>query len=153
MLWEPLVFHVTNAVKPSETIPLVFPSVLSQQQEYITTRLHCPLHWVKSIRIRSYSGPHFPAFELNRERYSVSFCIQMRKNAEQNNSEYGLFYAVLFSVARIVFCELILYNGHESNKCLQQKYLRQRINSLQIKIYRFHWTLNLRELWFKTSES
>ena len=27
------------------------------------------MHWVKSVRIRSYSGPHFPAFGLNTERY------------------------------------------------------------------------------------
>ena len=31
---------------------------------------------VKSVRIRSYSGPHFPTFGLNTERYSVSLCIQ-----------------------------------------------------------------------------
>ena len=29
-------------------------------------------HCVKSVRIRSYSGPHFPIFGLNSERYSVS---------------------------------------------------------------------------------
>ena len=29
------------------------------------------LHCVKSVRIRSYSYLHFPAFGLNRERYSV----------------------------------------------------------------------------------
>ena len=29
------------------------------------------LHCVKSVRIRSYSGPHFPTFGLNTERYSV----------------------------------------------------------------------------------
>ena len=29
-------------------------------------------HCVKSIRIWSYSGPHFPAFGLNTERYGVS---------------------------------------------------------------------------------
>ena len=28
-------------------------------------------HCIKSIRIRSYSGPYFPAFGLNTERYSV----------------------------------------------------------------------------------
>ena len=28
--------------------------------------------YVKSVRIRSYSGPHFPAFRLNKERYGVS---------------------------------------------------------------------------------
>ena len=33
-------------------------------------------HCVKSIRIRSYSAPYFPAFGLNMERYFVSFPIQ-----------------------------------------------------------------------------
>ena len=28
-------------------------------------------HSVKSVPIRSYSGPHFPAFGLNTERYGV----------------------------------------------------------------------------------
>ena len=36
------------------------------------------IHCVKSVRIRSYSGPHFPVFGL-------------RKNADQNSSEYGHF--------------------------------------------------------------
>ena len=31
---------------------------------------------MKSIRIWSYSGPHFPAFGLNTGRYSVSLCVQ-----------------------------------------------------------------------------
>ena len=35
---------------------------------------------VKSVRIRRYSGQHFPAFGLNMERYGVSLRIQ---------SEYG----------------------------------------------------------------
>ena len=29
-----------------------------------------PKIYVKSVRIRSYSGPYFPAFRLNTERYS-----------------------------------------------------------------------------------
>ena len=33
-------------------------------------------HCVKSVRIRSYSGPHFTGFGLNTERYGVSFRIQ-----------------------------------------------------------------------------
>ena len=32
--------------------------------------------YVKSVRIRSYSGPYFPAFGLNTESYGVSLCIQ-----------------------------------------------------------------------------
>ena len=31
---------------------------------------------VKSVRIRSYSSPYFPAFGLNTKRYSVSLRIQ-----------------------------------------------------------------------------
>ena len=45
------------------------------------------LHSVKSVRIRSYSGPYFPAFGRNTERYFV----RMRENTDQNNSEYGHF--------------------------------------------------------------
>ena len=33
-------------------------------------------HSVKSVRIRSYSGPHFLPFGLNTERYGVSRRIQ-----------------------------------------------------------------------------
>ena len=40
-------------------------------------------HCVKSVLIRSYSGPHFPAFGLN--------TVRMGENADQNNSEYGHF--------------------------------------------------------------
>ena len=40
----------------------------------ITTTQRC--HCVKSVRIRSYSGPHFSTFGLNTERYSISLCIQ-----------------------------------------------------------------------------
>ena len=32
--------------------------------------------YVKSVRIRSYSGPYFPTFGLNTERYGVSLRIQ-----------------------------------------------------------------------------
>ena len=40
-------------------------------------------HCVKSVHIRSYSGPHFPAFGLN--------TVRMQEKADQNNSEYGHF--------------------------------------------------------------
>ena len=53
------------------------------------------IHCVKSVRILSYSGPHFPAFGLNTERYSVlrisPYSVRMRENAPQNNSKYGHF--------------------------------------------------------------
>ena len=33
-------------------------------------------HCIKSVHIRSFSGPHFPAFELNTEIYGVSLSIR-----------------------------------------------------------------------------
>ena len=33
-------------------------------------------HCVKSVRIWSFSGPHFPALRLNVERYEIAHCIQ-----------------------------------------------------------------------------
>ena len=38
----------------------------------VITKKHC----VKSVRIWSYSGPHFPAFEPNTERCGVPLRIQ-----------------------------------------------------------------------------
>ena len=53
-------------------------------------------HFVKSARIKSYSGPHFPAFGVNTERYSVSLriqseCREMRTKITPNTDT---FYAV-----------------------------------------------------------
>ena len=35
-------------------------------------------HYVKSVQIRSFFGPYFPAFELNTDRYEVSLRIQSK---------------------------------------------------------------------------
>ena len=44
---------------------------------------------MKSVHIRSFSGPYFPVFGLNTERYRIS--DQMRENTDQKYSEYGPF--------------------------------------------------------------
>ena len=62
------------------------PVIRQQKANTILRRYDC----VKSVRIRSYSGLHFPAFGLNTERCGVS-SVQMRENADQNNSDYGHF--------------------------------------------------------------
>ena len=36
------------------------------------------IHFMKSVRIRSYSGPYFHEFGLNTDRYSVSLRIQSK---------------------------------------------------------------------------
>ena len=50
-------------------------------------------HCVKSVQIRSFSGPYFPAFGLNTERYNVSVCIQSEcgKIQTRKNSIFGHF--------------------------------------------------------------
>ena len=54
---------------------------------------------VKSVRLRSYSGPYFPTFGLNMERYGVSVCIQSecRKIRTIIFPNMDTFYAVWFS--------------------------------------------------------
>ena len=44
-------------------------------------------HSVKSVRIRGYSGPHFPAFqtEYGDKRNISSYSVRMRQNLEQKN--------------------------------------------------------------------
>ena len=51
--------------------------MLSTEHNMITC---CMSYCVKSIRIRSYSGPHFFAFGLNT-------AVQMQENENQNNSQ------------------------------------------------------------------
>ena len=64
-----------------------------QKITFCLVRNHC----VKSVRIRSYSDPHFTAFRLNTEteygeKRSISpYSVRMRENTDQNNSEYGHF--------------------------------------------------------------
>ena len=62
---------------------------------------------VKSVHIRSYSGPHFPAFGLNTERYGISLRIQfecgkMRTRITPNtNTFYTVFRGVFRSQSNI----------------------------------------------------
>ena len=49
---------------------------------------------VKCMRIRSYSGPHFPSFRLNTEKYSVFLRIQSECGKTANTDT---FYKVYFS--------------------------------------------------------
>ena len=60
-------FHLKMKIKFFSLLFLYEPYLFCLEQ-------HC----LKSARIRSYSGPHFPAFGLNAERYLVSLCIQSK---------------------------------------------------------------------------
>ena len=56
------------------SIPLgMQDSIFIQIMEWIEiANIHC----VKSVQIRIFSGPHFPTFGLNTERYEVSLRVQ-----------------------------------------------------------------------------
>ena len=73
-------------------------------------------HCVKSVRIRSYSGPHFPAFGLNMERYSISLRVQ---------SECGKMRTKIIPNTD-TFCAVTLSN------CTSM-WVLQRLNNLHIK--------------------
>ena len=61
-------------------------------------KVHWAVHCVKRARIRSFSGPYFPEFGLNMERYSASFRIQSDcgKIRIRKTPNTGTFYAVMF---------------------------------------------------------
>ena len=45
-------------------------------------------HCMKGVRVRSFSSPYFPTFELNTKRYGVSpYSAQMPENTDQKNSK------------------------------------------------------------------
>ena len=50
-------------------------------------------HCEKCVRSRSYSGPHFPAFELNAERYPI-FCPNAGKMRTRITPNTDTFYSV-----------------------------------------------------------
>ena len=62
---------------------------------------HSWVRCVKCVRIWSYSGPYFPVFELNTERYSVSLRIQSKcgKIRTRITPNTDTFYAVVLTEA------------------------------------------------------
>ena len=56
---------------------VLWPSIKSFLSSKLMKHFFFHTAW-KSVRIRSYSGPYFPAFGLNTERYSVSLRIQSK---------------------------------------------------------------------------
>ena len=72
------------------------------------------MYCVKSVPIRSYSGPYFPAFGLNMERYSVSRCIQseIRKIRTRIAPNTDTFYAVLGHYSTKKSASLVRFFGH-----------------------------------------
>ena len=75
-----------------------------------------PILCVKSVRIRNYSGPHFPEFGLNTERCSVTLCrysVSLRIQSECGKMRTRIiqstdtFYAVILVWSRLRRTDII----------------------------------------------
>ena len=66
----PWIVHLHQHVPISVYVKGVYASIESRTELWIC--FHC----VKSVLIRSFSGPYFPTFRLNTERYRVTHRIQ-----------------------------------------------------------------------------
>ena len=67
------------------------------------------MHCVKSVRIRSYSGPHFSAFRLNKEIHTVPLHIQSKcgKRRTRINPNMDTLYVVMESL-KITFTDFYI---------------------------------------------
>ena len=99
--WELLVSHSENIfVSTQELLSMIGPLIKEKKKRMrqpipAEERLAIGLsfmaigdlwltHCVKSVQIRSFSGPYFPAFGLNTERYAISlYSVRMWKNTNQ----------------------------------------------------------------------
>ena len=52
---------------------------------------------MKSVQIRSFSGPYFPAFRLNTERYLSLFSPSARKYGPEKTPYLDTFHAMIYS--------------------------------------------------------
>ena len=74
------------------------------------SRNHLQRHCVKGFRIRSYSGPHFPAF--GPEYGEIPYSVRMRENANQKNCKIDHFWHI--ENLQPIFCSVFsrIRNAH-----------------------------------------
>ena len=126
-------------------------------------RIFLVLHCVKSVRIWSFSGPYFPAYGRNTERYSVALRIQAEcgKIWTRKHPNTYTFYAVLikkYEVSLLVSCILSwltisLQDPWFSRFSMPQNMLwkplnpfyANRIFQYPLKTFKNHWTSNVKK--------
>ena len=98
-------YFFTNSCCFSIDFNLDWLHFISRCSSECNQHLILDLHWVRSVRIRSYCGPHFPAFELNTERCSVSLSIQSEYGKMQTRitPNTDTFYATLIALSFPLF--------------------------------------------------
>ena len=78
---------------------------------------------MKSVRVRSYSSPHFSAFGLNKERYRVSLSIQsecgkirtgITPNTNTFHAVYSKFRNILYPTSTKILVHWLVKRRHRS---------------------------------------
>ena len=72
----------------------------------IITTNYAKLHFVKSVRIRSYSSPYLPGFGLNTKRYSASFRLPSSSQVQEITNQTDNFYSVLVLPLKVVLLQI-----------------------------------------------
>ena len=89
-------------------------------------------HCVKSLRIRSYSGPYFPTFRLHTKRYFASLRIQSKcgKIRTRITPNTDIFYAVCSS-NHLFFLVNFSYNNIVILDCFgNKKFIKTHFNDI-----------------------
>ena len=99
-------------------------------------------HFVKSVRIRGFSGPHFPAFGLTTEIYRASLRIQSKYRKIQTRKTLGRHF--LQSVIQMWHAQLVGYQiGLSPSKNLLHGKLDQNSITISFLLGCFEWTWNI----------
>ena len=128
--------NFSSEISHKETCTRFLPRVRKEivfqgSQELILLKMMLKglFHCVKGVLIRSFSGLYFLAFGLNTERcgVSLSYSVQIWKNTDQKNSEYGHF------PRSVIFTEKFHYRclaGSQIRFCTPCSY---RVTSILLK--------------------
>ena len=76
---------------------MFYEGLKGQHSNYIKTK-QIVSHCVKSVQIRSFSGPYFPAFGMNTEKYSEILSQNAGKYGQEKTTYLGTFHAVSYSI-------------------------------------------------------
>ena len=98
-----LLKHLAEKLDPASFFKWIFPTrfisppVISWNSTFSNNRRKLTLPLRESVHIRSYSGPYFPGFGLNTERYSriSPYSIRIRENTDRITPNTDTFHAEL----------------------------------------------------------
>ena len=109
--------QILNCIKSYFTLSVFYQlkvSITAMQNPFNLFAMH---RCVKSVRVRSFSGPYFPVFGLNTDCARVSFLIKhslysvrMRENTDKKNFEYGHFSRNANQLTALYVVTILIFN-------------------------------------------